>query len=257
VKGHEGFCPMKEQLSWPFLFGGLMGESLRETEATIPFWDGYAKWYKLWLEHNRYHDKIIDVLTFMIKPWWKVIDIGAGSGILSLPISAIGCDVTALEPSSGMRNLLYKEAFDRGVNWITINGKKWEDIDPSTLQGTDLMIACNSLHLTEIGFEAALKKAFHVGPNHLFLVTELCNDTKLPWWQTGYRMLFSKSYEIESSFAYHHPDEAKEHWAFKKGGRLCPNEEMGIKKQLIFQDDHLWLRDRGRVGLYWWEKDRS
>jgi ubiquinone/menaquinone biosynthesis C-methylase UbiE len=234
-----------------------MREALCRMEASIPFWDGYARWYKLWLEHNPYHDKILEILISRIKPGWKVIDIGAGNGILSLPIRAIGCNVTALEPSSAMTNLFYEEAFARGVNWITVNEKKWEDIDPYAPQGTDLIIACNSLHLTEIGFEAALKKAFHVGPNHLFLVTELYQDTKLPWPQTGYRMLFSKSYEIESSFAYHHIDEAKEHWAFKNGGKLCPNQEKEVTEQLTFRDDHWGLRDRVRVGIYWWEKDRN
>ena len=54
----------------------------------------------------------------MVSHGWRVLDIGAGSGILSLPLCAIGCDGTAMEPSIGMRSLLYKEALNRGIDWI-------------------------------------------------------------------------------------------------------------------------------------------
>ena len=45
-------------------------------------------------------------LTTMVSPGWRVLDMGAGSGILSLPRCTIGCEVTAMEPSIGMRSLL-------------------------------------------------------------------------------------------------------------------------------------------------------
>jgi hypothetical protein len=232
-----------------------MREYFGNESASIPFWDGYARWYKLWMNHNHYHNKIIEILTSMIKPRWKVVDIGAGNGVLSLPIRAFGCDVTALEPSSAMRGLLYEEALAKGIDWITVIEERWGDIAPNIFHGTDLIIACNSLHLTEIGFRAALKKAFHTGPNHLLLVTELCNNTEPLWPESNYRMLFSTSYEIDSSFAYHHIEEAREHWIFKKGKKLCLYEEEEIRERLIYQEGHFWLKDRAQVGLFWWEKD--
>ena len=67
----------------------------RNRPATVDYWDGNAKWHKLWVEHNAYHNKIIQLLTTFVQPGWKVLDIGAGNGVLSLPLCAIGCRVTA------------------------------------------------------------------------------------------------------------------------------------------------------------------
>ena len=83
------------------LQGGFMANTVCSRTASVKFWDGYAPWLKLWIEHNRYHDRIIELLTSMVEPGWKVLDIGAGNGVLSLPLSAIGCAVTAIEPSTG------------------------------------------------------------------------------------------------------------------------------------------------------------
>lgn len=140
----------------------------------------------------------------MVQPRWNVLDIGAGSGILSLPLCAIECDVTALEPSAAMRSLLYEESFKRGIDWIKVNDGRWEDFQVCETGKNDLIMACNSLHLTQMGFEKALEKIFEAEPRNVFLVTELGSpEIKVKWQYGDYKMLFSKNYETESSFAYH------------------------------------------------------
>jgi ubiquinone/menaquinone biosynthesis C-methylase UbiE len=222
--------------------------------ATVQFWDGYAKWYKLWIEHNNYHDRIIEVLTAMVKPGWKVLDIGDGNGVLSLPICAIGCEVTVLEPSIGMRNLLFEEAFKRGIDWINVDGRRWEDIPCYQLKHYDLVMACNCLHLTQMGFQNALKKVFKTGAHRVFVITELGPPgIKVRWQYDNYTMSFAKCYETESSFAYHSMNEFIEHWTFKKSRPLYPDEERDIKSMLTIEDGHLWIKDTAYVGMYWWE----
>ncbi len=72
ISSHEGYpyLPRREKTK---LFGGFMGKTVCKKVATVQFWDIYAKWYKCWMEHNNYHDRIIDVLTTMVEPGWKVL----------------------------------------------------------------------------------------------------------------------------------------------------------------------------------------
>jgi hypothetical protein len=47
------------------------------------------------------------------------------------------------------------------------------------------------------------------------------------------------------------------HHVFKKGSRLCPEEEREIRSKLIFEDDHICIKDRAYVSMYWWQRSRS
>jgi hypothetical protein len=240
-----------------FVFGGLVGETFCRRAATVEFWDGYARWYKLWMEHNDYHCRIIEVLTAMVEPKWKVLDIGAGSGVLSLPLCAIGCEVTAMEPSVGMRTLLFEEAMNRGIDWIDIDERRWDDTPCFAYHSYDLIIACNSLHLAGQGFDRSLAKLFETGAKNVFVVTERLPEIKIPWSYGNCSMLFTKSYETESSFSYHHMAEVLDHHTYKKGGLLSAHEELDIKAKLSFENDHICIKDKAYVSMYWWQRGRS
>ena len=81
--------------------GECVVRTICKKAASVPCLDSHVQSYKLWMEHKNYHDRIIHALTTMISLGWRVLDIGAGRGILSLLLCAIGCDVTAMEPSAG------------------------------------------------------------------------------------------------------------------------------------------------------------
>lgn len=242
-----------------FYFGGFMEKTMVcKKVRTVRFWDNYAKWYKLWIEHTDYHDRVIQMLMTMVKPGWKVLDIGAGNGILSLPLCAIGCDVTALEPAIGMRNLLYEEAGRRGIDWIKIDERIWEEVSVQNFRGYDLIIASNSLHLMQMEFIDALNKIFRLHPKHVFLVTEVgFPEIKLKWKYDDYQMLFAKSYQLDDSFAYHCISEVIEHWEFKKGRSLHPAEVLKIKAMISFRDGHMWIDEKAYMGMYWWSRSTS
>jgi ubiquinone/menaquinone biosynthesis C-methylase UbiE len=224
--------------------------------ASIPFWDGYARWYKLWLNHNHYHNEIIKILASMIKPGWKAVDIGAGNGIFSLPISAFGCDVTALEPSVGMRNLLYAEAFKRGIDYLRVDERIWEEVPCYEFLDYDLIMTCNTLHLTQIGFDEAIAKTFRARPANVFLILEAGSpEIRVKWRYGDYTMVFTKSYETDSSYAYHHLDEMVDHWTFKRGRTLKHDEICALKKRIVLQDGHLWMKDLAQVMMYWWRRN--
>ncbi|MEW6002246.1 MAG: class I SAM-dependent methyltransferase [Nitrospirota bacterium] len=218
----------------------------------VSYWNGYSQWYRLWFEHNNYHDSILVNFLEMVKPGWKVLDIGAGNGVLSLPLCAIGCEVSALEPSLGMRNLLHKEASKRGINWIRVDNRRWEEFHDFSVP-FDLVIACNSLHLTTLGLEDSLKKILSMKPLNVFIVSELQLDNcSRQFLSNQYAIAFTKKTKTESSFAYHSIHEAIEHWSYKNKRFPNPNEEKEMRSKLIWRHNHFWMQDMVTVNMLWW-----
>ncbi len=233
-----------------------MGERSKPiTAASIEFWDHYAKWYKLWMEHTRYHQMIVEVLKRMISPGWRVLDIGAGNGVLSIPLSYWGCHVTALEPSSGMRSLLEEEISEKKGKGLKIDERSWEAICPEELLDYDLIIACNSLHLTQIEFGEALEKVFQTGAKNIFFIYEIdsLSFQFIPFYK-NYRLVFSGSYEVEDSFAYHNLGELLEHRSVFCRHITQSADMMDLRKKIFFREDHFWLKDTSQVMMSWWER---
>jgi ubiquinone/menaquinone biosynthesis C-methylase UbiE len=233
-----------------------MDSAVCKRVATVKFWDGYARWYKLWMEHSQYHQRMIEVLLAMTEPGWRVLDIGAGNGVLSLPLYQRGCEVTALEPSIGMRDLFYEEAIKRGVDWVSLDERVWEEVPYYEFLDYDLIVACNTLHLTEMGFEKGLAKIFRAKPGNVFLITELgLPEIQVKWQYEDYTMVFTKSYETDNSYAYHHLNEMIEHWSFIKGRTPQPNELSDLKKRIILSEGHLWIKHTSRIMMCWWKRN--
>lgn len=231
-----------------------MGDVFCTLAGDVAYWDGYSQWYKLWFEHNNYHDAVLETLMEMVKPGWKVLDVGAGNGVLSLPLCAIGCEVSALEPSAGMRKLLYKEANRRGIDWIRVDNRRWEEFHDFSAE-FNLIIACNSLHLMPLGKDHSLKRIFSLKPTNVFVVSEIpFENAKRQIYFDDYTRTFTKKKAIESSFAYHSIAEAIEHWSYKNRRTPGPCEEREIRTKLIWKHNHFWMQDMASVHMYWWTR---
>lgn len=222
----------------------------------ISYWNEYARWYKLWREHNNYHEPIKKFLLKITKPGIKVIDIGSGDGILSFPLVEHGCHVIALEPSQSMRKYLLDNAIKNGIN-IQIDQRRFEELDSNEISKFDLALACNSLHLTDYGIEGSLIKIFDSKIENVFLVTEkpFCIE-KLENLYPEYKLNFSYSYLCESSFAYHCLEELFAHWECKYKRKLFNWEKIKLLSMVTFEREHFWLKDYAVVNIFYWRRKR-
>jgi len=231
-----------------------MDTAVCQRTATVHFWDGYARWYRQWIEHTRYHDPIIALLAETVEPGCKVLDIGAASGVLVLSLADMGCEVIALEPSVGMRNLFFEEQYRRRLDDVEVDDRRWEDVPIHQVMRFDLIISCNTLHLTTLGFSAALQKIFDANPANVLVATEHVPGTVMRFASRSHTMRFARTYDTDSSFAYHHMDEVFQHHRFKRGRALSSEEELSLRQRVTLRDGHLWIPDPARVGMYWFQR---
>ncbi len=220
----------------------------------ISYWNENAKWYRLWREHNLYHEPIKNFLFKFTQPGLKILDIGAGDGVLTFPLIKRGCHVTALEPSETMQNYLYENSLANGIK-LKIEPRRFEELECHEINEFDLALACNSLHLTEYGIEGSMFKLFSSQVQSIFLVTEkVFYPDKFKLIYPEYSLIFNHSYLCESSFAYHSLDEIFEHWEFKNKRELFSWERQKLIKSITYEKGHYWLKDFAIVNIFYWRR---
>lgn len=235
-----------------FFIGAEM-TPLQERIRSVAYWDDQARWQKAWLEHCDYHGEILARLRRRISPGWRVLDIGAGSGALALPLRSLGCEVTALEPSRGMRALLRRSMGPRRRCDLRIDGRSWEEVPVCQANGFELILACNSLHLTTLGFAGALEKIFQAGPAQVCVVSESRLPTAAAHREGGdYTLQWHRRWQTDSSTAYRSLAEAWEHFRHHWGRPPTPAEKAAIERELTYRDGRYWLQQEAQVGMWWW-----
>ncbi|KAF0180213.1 MAG: hypothetical protein FD164_1883 [Nitrospirae bacterium] len=226
--------------------------------ASLDYWEQNARWYRLWVEHGNYHEPILHHLLKHIQPHWRVLDIGAGNGTLSLPLAAIGCEVTALEPSSAMRRLFFREAWRRGIGHVRVDERSWSYISSCDYSRCDLVIACNSLHVCEEGMIDAFRRVLAMRPRNIFVVTETGGDVLQTCADTGgYALCWSNEYEMQSPHVYHSLAEAFEHWRFASQTGARHFDEHAFASRLRISQGHWYLDENVNVSLHWWKDSEN
>lgn len=124
----------------------------------------------------------------------RVLDIGAGTGAMAIPLSPLVKEVTAIEPAEHMRWCLEENIKKEGIGNISIVDKRWEDVIVTDDIGGrhDVVIAAYSLGMTDM--LSALRKMDDVASRvaYLFWFAES------PEWRdeslTMYSLLNSEEY---------------------------------------------------------------
>jgi len=89
--------------------------------------------------------------SLSLSPEARVLDIGSGPGIFTLPIAKQVASVTAIEPAKGMRELLLERCKMEKVSNVSCIGERWEDVAIEQLGAPyDLVLASFSLGMPDI-----------------------------------------------------------------------------------------------------------
>ncbi|MBI4311463.1 MAG: methyltransferase domain-containing protein [Chloroflexi bacterium] len=88
-------------------------------------------------------DPLLDVLLSRLTPDMAVVDIGAGVGRWTVPIARKVRQVTAVEPTPGMREVLHERLARLGVANVTVLATPWMEVD---LEPHDVAIASHSTY---------------------------------------------------------------------------------------------------------------
>jgi len=134
--------------------------------AALQYWERAQKNHR-----QRVEDIIQDI---NISPNSRVLDIGAGPGIISIPLAMKAAHVTAVDPSPGMISVLKEKMPEHGLANIHCLQKYWEDIHPSEDLTPPYDIVIASLSLDMLNIRQALEK-----------MNQVCSKTVYLYWFAG------------------------------------------------------------------------
>jgi SAM-dependent methyltransferase len=111
-----------------------------------------AREYFLKASHSPAAKERVADLCRLARPTSRVLDIGAGPGNITLPLSKIVTHITAVEPADGMLSIIRDQINLETSSNILLVGKRWDDIDVETdlLPPYDLCFASFSLGMMNL-----------------------------------------------------------------------------------------------------------
>lgn len=209
----------------------------------------------------------------------SILDVGAGTGVLTIPLARLAGRVSAVDPSPGMLSGLKASARGEHLDNITCIERKWEDvIIGRDVEPHDLVVASFSLLMTDI--RAALEKmdaaalkavclfwfvgreetgneeiwqrlrgeSYNAGPDYIYLVNVL------------YQMGIYPDVEINTGEFRHYYgslDEAASDWQAKLSA-TSPEEVKIIRDylaEILTAEGDRWYTSRlTKTALLWWHK---
>ncbi|MGB5099402.1 MAG: class I SAM-dependent methyltransferase, partial [Methanothrix sp.] len=98
-----------------------------------------------------------------------VLDVGAGTGRLALPMARLAKSVTALDQSSGMLACLRENMAAEGIENVRCIQKSWQDVAEGELEPHDVVLSSNSLGVYDL--KEALSKMNALAKRAVFIFT--------------------------------------------------------------------------------------
>lgn len=220
-----------------------------------------------------------------IKNNFKILDVGAGPGTHSIPLSKMVKHITAIEPSNGMINCLRERIRENEINNISCVQKRWEDVDLTQDLDCpyDLVLASFSLIMDDI--ELAIEKMMRASSCYVYLIWHI----GMPSWEKLYVHLWKSLFQIpyypipkanclfnvlnqmniypnietfimDNFYSFKTKNEAYNH--FKNELMLTKKNQKYVLKNYLYstlkkENGHFILDGSSHYAIIWWKKTKQ
>jgi FkbM family methyltransferase len=142
-------------INWSQLRQVMLLSTRRIDFCSVSYWDTQAKTFnENTVQMQDLTQKQLNRL--ILSPECTVLDVGAGTGRITIPLAKYAKHVTALEPSTNMMALLKVNAQKENVKNIQYLNTCIEDIDATDIESHDIVLSSFSLLMLDV--EKALLK---------------------------------------------------------------------------------------------------
>jgi len=251
-------------------------------EDPSSMWDKRAKHFnESMMQHRERAERQIANLD--LKPEYTVLDVGAGTGRLAIPIAKRVKSVTAIDSSKGMLACLQENMEKEGITNIVCINKRWEDVELGVdIEQHDVVIASHSVSTQEAvaKMDAASKKYVYIltfagrwmgdGEEEGGLWKAIYGERQRQRaWHSDYILLYNILHDMkiyanlniqESEFEqrYESLDDAVTKW---KEMRDIPAEKEDVLREylsrILIEDDGtgtLCFKRKSKSAMIWWQK---
>lgn len=163
-------------------------------------WDGRAgRFARRTAELNPAREPLVGALMEAVRKEDTALDIGAGAGRYALPLSTLAAQVTAVEPSAGMRAALEGAIAERGIDNLTVVPGAWQE---ASVAPHDVVLCAHVVYFVAdiVPFieklDAAARRACYI-----YLRVDGREGPMLPLWEE----LFGGTFPSEPGFADLYP----------------------------------------------------
>lgn len=132
-----------KDLDWAAMWHQQMDRATFNGHGT-DFWDNWARSLPVKTEHSGYVEELMSRLRLM--PEYSILDIGAGTGAMTIPIARCVARVTALDNSAAMLDIIKQGAKASGLHNIDTIKLDWTTAQiGQDFQQHDVVLASRSL----------------------------------------------------------------------------------------------------------------
>jgi 2-polyprenyl-3-methyl-5-hydroxy-6-metoxy-1,4-benzoquinol methylase len=248
-------------------------------------WDKIAPKFNEWMKTDPYPVNL--AAKIHKEPDYTVLDLGCGNGSITLEIAKHVKQVTAVDMSKEMLNLVEINANEKGLSNIKYVQSRIEDIDPADIGQYDVVISSRSIGGI-YNLKKELKKIDSLARKYVYMThwsatsrqfeKDLCKVLGIEYHQhPDYMYVCNMLYQMgiyanvepidcKSRHIYNDLDDAMERCTWKLGwsaGKIKKEKRMKIedflKKNLVEKDDGTfdYTTNNPDWVLLWWKKENT